>query len=79
MKIEYTIKSGKNAGVICVPHKTKDGFYIVSKTRFKEDYINVGSKEAILPYLDRGYHLRVSGLHVRTAPSLISKESLVIA
>lgn len=78
MQILYTIKSGKNAGVVCAPHKTKNGTYIVSHTRFKEDYVEVGSFEEIKNHLDKGFKVRMSGISQSTAPSLVSKDSLEI-
>lgn len=78
MKIKYTIKTGKNAGVVCGPHKTKTGTYIVSKTRFKNDYIEVTTLDEIKSYLERGFRVRVSGISKNTAPSLVSKQSLEI-
>lgn len=79
MDIKYTIKSGKKVGVVCGPHKTKNGTYIVSKTRFKEDYVEVSSFDEIIAYLDKGFKVRVSGITESTAPSLVSKQSLEIA
>jgi hypothetical protein len=43
MKIQYTVKRGKNIGVVCEPHKHQNGKYVVSKTRFEVDYIYVDS------------------------------------
>ena len=78
ISISYIVESGKNAGSICEPHKQKNGYYIVSKTRFKADYVYVGSYKEILKYLDMGYRVRVSDKITRKTPSLVKKESLII-
>ena len=79
MNINYTIKSGKKAGVICAPHRTKNSKFIVSKKRFKEDYIEVSTYEEIKSYVDKGFKVRMSGVTEKIAPSLVSKESLVFS
>lgn len=78
MKIQYTVKRGKNIGVVCEPHKHQNGKYVVSKTRFEVDYIYVDSYEDIINHLNLGYKVRVSCPVTKGAPSLVNKVSLVI-
>ncbi|OQX35382.1 MAG: hypothetical protein B0D91_10975 [Oceanospirillales bacterium LUC14_002_19_P2] len=78
MEISYTIKRGKNVGAVCEPHKTQAGKFIVSKTRFKEDYIYVDTYDEILDHLKKGFKVRVSEVITKRSPSLVSYDSLTI-
>lgn len=78
MKIQYTIKRGENAGIVCEPHKHQNGKHVVSKTRFEADYIYVDTYDEILNHLNLGYKVRVSSPEIKSAPSLVNKESLLI-
>lgn len=49
--ISYRITQGKQAGTVCAPHKHSYGRYIVSKTRYQQDYINLESLSYALNYL----------------------------
>ena len=77
--ISYTITRGKQAGAVCVPHKHKSGQYVVSKTRFRQDYKYVDSLEEVLTFLQAGYKVRVSDPTTKKSPSLVRLESLVIS
>jgi len=60
-----------------LPHKHEDGSYVVSKTRFEDDYVRVASESDILPWLEKGYGLRMSNpAKGIKAPSLIAPESI---
>lgn len=53
MKITYTPKFGQLIGLIHVPYQDKEGFFVVSKDRFAENYIRVKT-------LDEAYvHLKM--------------------
>jgi len=91
LDIYYVTKRGKNKGVIQKPHIHKNGKYVVSKTRFEEDYIFVVSKtrfeedyifvanyNEIKTHLEQGFKVRVSSSSPKTAPSLVSMDSLKI-
>ena len=68
VKIQYTVKRGKAIGTVLTPHRYADGSFVVSKTRFKKDYLHV--VEADIPgYLALGFKLRMS--KDGGAPSLI--------
>lgn len=60
MQIRYISKRGNNKGKIYKPHIFKDGNYIVSKTRYKEDYVPVGTEEELIKYIKKGYGVRMS-------------------
>ena len=71
------VSRGANLGELLFPHKHDDGSYVVSKTRFKDDYVRLAKETEILPWLEKGYGLRMSNLDKGiTAPSLISPESI---
>jgi hypothetical protein len=76
MDIQYRISRGKQAGTILTPHEYADGSFVVSKTRFAEDQINVKTTEEIKHYIDRGYSLRMSDPKSKKSPSLIKPESI---
>ena len=79
MDISYKVKSGKNVGSIFKPHKHECGRYVVSKTRFKIDYIYVNTYSEIKTYLDKGFKVRVSDPRNRKSPSLVRKDSLAVS
>lgn len=70
------VKRGKKAGALLVPHRYKDGCYIVSMTRFEEDQIRVGTIEEVIAYIRKGYKLRMSDPEHPAGPSLISPGSI---
>ncbi|MDR6190598.1 hypothetical protein QE372_002913 [Agrobacterium pusense] len=71
------VSRGANMGQILFPHAHEDGTYVVSKTRFEDDYIRISDSGEILPWLEKGYCLRMSNPDegIR-APSLIAPESI---
>ncbi|GAM70760.1 hypothetical protein JCM19236_2704 [Vibrio sp. JCM 19236] len=76
--LTYVTRIGKNKGQIQIPHKHANGMYVVSKTRFKEDYVYVKTINEILDHLQKGYKLRMSGKNVTTSPSLVALSSIDI-
>lgn len=71
------VSRGTNLGELLFPHKHDDGCYVVSKTRFEDDYVRLANETEILPWLEKGYGLRMSNPDKGiTAPSLISPESI---
>lgn len=51
---------GAAAGLEKTPHRTKDGRYIATMTRFAKDYIYVSTYEEIVRHVRDGYGLRMS-------------------
>jgi len=71
------VSRGARVGELLFPHKHEDGVYVVSKTRFEKDYIRVAKESEILPWLEKGYGLRMSNSAKGiTVPSLITPESI---
>lgn len=65
---------GEDAGMRMTPHLHKDGCYVVSPTKFKQDYIRVRAEEPLEEYLGRGLSLRMSA--EGRSPSLVSPASI---
>lgn len=79
MEITYTPSRGKAAGKTFVPHRDAErSEYVVSKTRFKEDYIYVPDLETVWRYLCMGYRVRMSEVDNPVSPSLISPKSITV-
>lgn len=72
------VKRGKKAGALLVPHRYKDGCYVVSMTRFEQDQVRVGTIEEVIAYIRKGYKLRMSDPEQPTGASLISPGSIEI-
>ncbi|RWM88949.1 MAG: hypothetical protein EOR84_25625 [Mesorhizobium sp.] len=71
------VSRGKRMGELLFPHKHEDGTYVVSKTRFEDDYVRVGNESEILSWLEKGFGLRMSNPDKGIkAPSLIMPESI---
>lgn len=69
------VSRGANAGELLFPHQHEDGTYVVSKTRFEDDYVRLACPAEILPWLEKGYGLRMSNpAKGIKAPSLIAPE-----
>jgi len=71
--VHYTIKCGKNAGVLLRPHRHLDGKYVVSPSRFSRDYLRFNSiDEAVAVATAKGFGIRMSDPgNPKLAPSLI--------
>lgn len=72
------VKRGRSAGTRLTPHLYDGGYFVVSKSRFEEDYIKVKEESEILRYLSKGFSIRMSNLKVPShrAPSLIAASSV---
>lgn len=75
--IQYRKNTANGDVALCTPHPYGNQ-YVVSKTRFKKDYVYVDSLLDVVAYLDMGYKVRVSDEASRSSPSLVCKASLVI-
>lgn len=76
MLITYTPQTGKLKGLIHLPYKDKDGFYVVSPDRFAVSYIRVKTLDEAYEYLTKGLKIRMK--HGSTGSSLIKSSSLDI-
>jgi hypothetical protein len=54
------VRRGPQKGIKLFPHRHEDGAFVVSKTRFEKDYVRLQSEGLILPWLEKGYGLRMS-------------------
>lgn len=78
IQMTYTVSRDKMAGQVLVPHRNKEGRYIVSKTRFQEDQEYPETLEQVLSYLQRGYKLRMSPRDFPGPASLINLASITL-
>lgn len=77
-KLQATVKRGQSIGTILTPHRHSDGKYVVSMTRFENDYIRVASEAELPDWLAKGYRVRMSNPLVENhkSPSLIAPASI---
>jgi len=66
------VRRGKQAGTLLVPHRYRDGCYVVSMTKFDRDQVRVQTMEQVVAYIQQGYKLRMSDPANPRRPSLIS-------
>lgn len=67
------VARGQHAGRLLYPHRHRDGAYVVSMTRFEQDYVRVIDEADLLGWLEKGYRLRMSNVDEGiTTPSLIA-------
>ena len=78
MKLQCRASRGKNQGIILTPHKYKDGHYVVSKTRYKSNQINVSSLHEVYEFFKKGYGVRMGNAEYKVSPSLITPDSIKI-
>jgi len=70
-------KSGGKAGTALFPHRHRDGAFVVSMSRFENDYIRVKSEADLLGWLEKGYSMRMSNAPDGVpAASLVSPQSI---
>jgi len=76
--LHAVISRGRYKGVILRPHVHEDGSYVVSASRFEEDYVHLDDLDEVEDWLDRGYSLRMSNRAEAPdhAPSLIVPASI---
>lgn len=77
MELVYRPKSGNFSGLPHKPYQNKDGLFVVSKNRFKENYIHVKTIEEVYEYLKKGLKVRMR--YEKNPASLIAMESLEIS
>lgn len=73
MKIKYTVKRGKNLGVVLAPHRYEDGMFLAHKTNSRNDPEGrrVRTEAELVELITKGYHVRMSNLAARHAPSTV--------
>jgi hypothetical protein len=75
-KITAEVSRGPLMGQPLTPHIYRDGKYIVSSSKFEEDYIRADDLEEAIALVMAGYKLRMSNPEIGHAPSLINPESI---
>ena len=77
LAITYVVQRGKEAGVFLVPHRYRDGKFLVSECRQGPHY-RVGSTEELLTHIVSGHSIRMSNPKSLThrTPRLIGPKSL---
>lgn len=80
-KIYSVVRRGKAVGTTLTPHLYTGNYFIVSKTRFKSDYVRVPNESQLLSYIRQGFSVRMSNPDVANhrSPSLIAPSSIAIA
>lgn len=78
--LRYTVRRGKDSGIHLWPHRFEDGQYVVSPTRFEEDYVRVPTLEALIACWRNGFKIRMSNLseRSRSGASLIEPGNIEI-
>lgn len=77
MKIIARVSRGPQKGEIVTPHRHEDGKYVVSPTRFENDYIRVATLEDFASQVRKGLKGRMSSPAVK-GPRLFSAKSIDI-
>lgn len=77
LAIIYVVQKGKEAGVMLVPHRYRDGKYLASKCK-QGPHFRVGSTEELLSYMVRGHAIHMSNPETRhhRTPRLIRASSI---
>lgn len=75
VRLTYTPLVGINANKEYTPHQYKEGYYVVSETRFAKDYVKVKTLNEVYECYKRGFKVRMS--HLGGSPGLISPGSIV--
>jgi hypothetical protein len=74
MALYAIVKRGQNKGIRVEPHRYKDGTYHVA--RKKEDPFTRVALDEIVPYIQRGYGLRMSNKPEEHRPGLFMPNSI---
>ena len=77
LAITYVVQKGKEAGVMLVPHRYRDGKFLASKCK-QGPHFRVDSTEELLTYMVSGHSIRMSNPETRThrTPRLIRPQSI---
>jgi hypothetical protein len=77
LAITYVVQKGKEAGVMLVPHRYRDGKYLASE-RKGGPHFRVESPEELLSHMVSGHYIRMSNPETRLhrTPRLIRPQSI---
>lgn len=74
--LQYTVKRGKNIGIVLRPHQYKDGYYQAYKTNSRNDPNGkrVKTDYELYQLASKGYHIRMSNIKAGHAPSTVKPD-----
>ena len=77
LAITYVVQKGKEAGVMLVPHRYRNGTYLASKCK-RGPHFRVGSTEELITHMVNGHYIRMSNPETRhhRTPRLIHPASI---
>jgi hypothetical protein len=77
LAITYVVQKGKEAGVLLVPHRFRDGSFLASKCK-QGPHFRVHSTEELVTHMVSGHSIHMSNPETRThrTPRLIRAESI---
>ena len=77
MKIAYTVKRGKNVGIVLTPHRYEDGMFLAYKTNSRNDPDGrrVRTEAELVELITRGYHVRMSNMGAGHPPSTVRPDT----
>lgn len=77
LAITYVVQKGKEAGVMLVPHRYRDGKYLASKCK-QGPHFRVDSAEELITHMVNGHYIRMSNPETRhhRTPRLIRSSSI---
>jgi hypothetical protein len=77
LAITYLVQKGKEAGVLLVPHRYRDGKFVASKCK-QGPHFRVASTEELLTYMVNGHYIGMSNPKTRShrTPRLIRPQSI---
>jgi hypothetical protein len=64
LAITYVVQKGKEAGVMLVPHRYRDGTYLASKCK-QGPHFRVDSPEELITHMVNGHYIRMSNPETR--------------
>lgn len=70
---------GEHKGIPMYPHKHKDGTYVASTSRFKEDYVYVNSEKELEALVRTGMGARMSNRDLENPASFIASKKIKYA
>jgi hypothetical protein len=77
LAITYVVQKGKEAGVMLVPHRYRNGTYLASKCK-QGPHFRVDSTEELITHMVNGHYIRMSNPETRhhRTPRLIHPASI---
>lgn len=77
MTVYARVTRGQQSGEFLTPHKYEDGMFVLSPTKYTDDYIRVKTEEEFIEGVKKGLGGRMSSPRVR-GPRFFASSSIVI-